>query len=118
MIARRLNRKVKVVKKPWGREVWYARHTSYVGKILILNKGHRLSRQYHTVKHETLYVLEGRLLLELGRTKKTAGPGSAFAIPPRTVHRFSAPHGQVTLLEVSTPEVEDIVRLDDDYGRA
>lgn len=108
---------VKKVAKPWGHEAWFAQTKRYVGKLLVINKGHRLSRQYHKVKHETLYVLKGRLWLELGRTKKTVGPGTAFDIPPKTIHRFEARYGRVTLLEVSTPEVEDVVRLSDDYGR-
>lgn len=109
---------MKRVDKPWGHEVWFARHKKYVGKILVIEKGHRLSRQYHRVKHETLYVLRGRLALELGSHRRTLGPGQAFAVPPGTVHRFAAPRGRVTLLEVSTPELSDIVRLCDDYGRA
>ena len=108
---------VKVVKKPWGREIWYAQHKKYVGKILIIEKGKRLSRQYHKVKHETLYTLKGRFLLRLGGKRKVMKAGMAFDIPPKTVHRFEAPYGRVTLLEVSTPEVWDIVRLADDYGR-
>ena len=113
-----MNVKVKTVKKPWGKEIWYARSRSYVGKILVINKGKRLSLQYHNKKHETLYTLKGRFLLELGGRRTVKGPGSAFTIPPKTVHRFEARFGQVTLLEVSTPEVWDIVRLADDYGRA
>lgn len=109
---------MKKVEKPWGHEIWFARHKKYVGKILVIDKGHRLSRQYHRVKHETIYVLRGRLLLELGRRSKELSPGKAFAVAPGTVHRFAAPRGRVTLLEVSTPEVTDIVRLSDDYGRA
>jgi quercetin dioxygenase-like cupin family protein len=109
---------MKTIDKPWGHEVWFAQHKKYLGKILVIEKGHRLSRQYHRIKHETLYVLRGRLLLELGRSRKVLVSGQAFAVPPGTVHRFSAPHGRVTLLEVSTPEISDIVRLADDYGRA
>ena len=108
---------VAVVEKPWGHELIYARAPKYVGKILVINKGRRLSRQYHKVKHETIYVLKGRLSLELNGRKRLAGPGSAFPIPPRAVHRFAAPTGRVTLLEVSTPELWDVVRLSDDYGR-
>ena len=108
---------VVVVEKPWGRELIYARAPKYVGKILVINKGERLSRQYHKVKHETIYVLKGRLSLELKGRTRLAAPGSVFAIPPRAVHRFSAPRGRVTLLEVSTPELWDVVRLSDDYGR-
>ncbi len=108
---------IKRVPKPWGHEAWFAQTKKYVGKLLVINKGHRLSRQYHRVKHETLYVLKGRLWLELGGKKKAVGPGTAFVIPPKTIHRFEARYGRVTLLEVSTPEVEDVVRLSDDYGR-
>lgn len=109
--------RVKVVLKPWGREIWYAQAPRYVGKILVIEKGRRLSLQYHRVKHETLYTLKGRWLLELKGRRSIQRPGSAFVVPPRTRHRFSAPYGTVTLLEVSTPEVHDIVRLEDDYGR-
>lgn len=106
-----------MVDKPWGHEVIYAQAARYVGKILVINKGKRLSRQYHKVKHETVYVLKGRLGLELKGKTITAKPGQSFPIPPKAVHRFSAPKGRVTLLEVSTPEIWDVVRLSDDYGR-
>jgi mannose-6-phosphate isomerase-like protein (cupin superfamily) len=109
---------VKTVLKPWGREIWYACNRLYVGKILFIKKGHRLSLQYHKRKHETLYTLKGRFILEKGGRKTVLGAGSAFEIPPKTVHRFEARFGPVTLLEVSTPQVSDIVRLADDYGRA
>ena len=110
-------RKVKRVAKPWGYEIWYASARKYVGKILVINKGHRLSKQYHKVKHETIYTLKGRLKLELNGRTRVLRPGTSVPIPPRSVHRFGAPYGRVTLLEVSTPEVSDIVRLEDDYGR-
>lgn len=110
--------KTTIVKKPWGQEIIYAQAPKYVGKILTINKGKRLSRQYHKVKHETIYVLRGRLSLELEGRKYLAGPGAVFPIPPKAVHRFSAPRGRVTLLEVSTPELWDVVRLSDDYGRS
>ena len=109
--------KVKRVNKPWGHEMIFAHAKKYVGKILVIEKGHRLSLQLHRRKHESLMVLRGRLKLRLGGKTKTVGPGEAFAIPPRTVHRFEAPHGRVTLIEVSTPELWDVVRLQDDYGR-
>ena len=112
-----MNAKVRVVKKPWGREMIFALTRQYAGKILIIEKGKRLSSQYHKVKHETLYTLKGRFLLRLGGKRKVMKAGMAFDIPPKTVHRFEAPYGRVTLLEVSTPEVWDIVRLADDYGR-
>ena len=109
--------KTKLIKKPWGRELLFARHPRYVGKIIVIEKGHRLSLQYHRRKHETVYVLEGRLRLTLGRGTRTLGPGAAFAVSPRQIHRFEARSGRVTLVEVSTPELGDVVRLQDDYGR-
>ncbi|MBI3288715.1 MAG: cupin domain-containing protein [Elusimicrobia bacterium] len=111
------NGPAETVPKPWGRELIFAKAPKYVGKILVIEKGHRLSLQYHRKKHESLYVLRGRLGLRLGRTTRIVGPGSAFSIPPGTIHRFEAPKGRVTLIEVSTPEIWDVVRLKDDYGR-
>lgn len=106
------------IEKPWGREVWFAQSEKYVGKILTINKGHRLSRQYHKVKHETIYVLKGRLKLELAGKTGVLEEGASAIVPTKAIHRFEAPYGQVTLLEVSTPEVWDVVRLSDDYGRS
>ncbi|MBI4248217.1 MAG: cupin domain-containing protein [Elusimicrobia bacterium] len=108
----------KVVAKPWGKEVWFARTSKYVGKLLYIRKGHRLSRQYHRVKHETLYTLKGKYLLELNGKKYLKKPGSVVVLPPKTIHRMHAKYGPVTLIEVSTPEVWDVVRLSDDYGRS
>ncbi len=112
-----MNGKIERVSKPWGHEMIFARAKKYVGKILVIEKGHRLSLQYHRLKHESLLVLRGRLSLRLGRKNKIVGPGVAFTIPPKMIHRFEAPKGRVTLIEVSTPELRDIVRLQDDYGR-
>jgi quercetin dioxygenase-like cupin family protein len=109
---------VRRIKKPWGHELLFAlAPRKYAGKMLIIEKGGRLSLQYHRRKHESLYVLEGRLTLRLGGRTRVAGPGSAFSVPPGTIHRFEAHHGRVTLIEVSTTELEDVVRLSDDYGR-
>ena len=110
--------KVKTVPKPWGHETWYASGRHYAGKILEIKRGHRLSLQYHRVKHETIYVLKGRFVLRLGEKDHVIGPGIAVEIRPGTKHRFEARFGSVTLLEVSTPQLRDIVRLEDDYGRA
>lgn len=107
------------VEKPWGNELWFAEDAKrFVGKILTIEKGQRLSLQYHKLKHETIYVLRGRLGLVLGGREGVLEQGRSAVIPPKTVHRFVAPHGRVTLIEVSTPEVWDVVRLADDYGRA
>lgn len=109
---------VRRIEKPWGHELLFAHAPrKYAGKILVIEKGRRLSLQYHRKKHESLYVLKGRLTLTLGKRKLTAGPGSAFAVPAGTVHRFESRHGRVTLVEVSTTELDDVVRLQDDYGR-
>ncbi|TPW21817.1 MAG: cupin [Elusimicrobia bacterium] len=105
------------IKKPWGHELWWARARKYVGKLLIIEKGHRLSLQFHKSKHETVFTLKGRWRLRLGRKTSLQGPGSVTVIPAGTLHRFEAPFGRVTLLEVSTPEVWDVVRLEDDYKR-
>ena len=115
---------VTIVEKPWGHEEIWARATHYVGKILFIKKGHRLSRQFHRVKEETIMVLEGVLLLEEGLgsdgdkiEKHILIPGAIFHIPPGTVHRFCADRSDVKLVEVSTPEITDVVRLEDDYRR-
>jgi quercetin dioxygenase-like cupin family protein len=106
------------VKKPWGRELIFALAPGkYAGKMLVIEKGKRLSLQYHRRKHESVYVLKGKLTLRLGKKTRTAGPGSAFTVPTGTVHRFESHHGRVTLGEVSTTELDDVVRLSDDYGR-
>lgn len=112
------NRQVKIVPKPWGRETWFALNRRYCGKIIVIRKGHRLSFAYHKFKHETIYILRGRLSLTLGQRTLRLGPGKACTIAPRVKHRFAAPWGRVTLAEVSTPEVWDVVRLKDDYNRA
>ena len=112
-----INPPMKEVIKPWGKELWWARAPKYVGKLLVINKGHRLSKQYHKVKHETIYTLRGSYLMELNGKTVRMDPGSVAVIPPGTVHRMEAKFGRVTLLEVSTPEVHDVVRLSDDYGR-
>ena len=108
---------MKKVNKPWGWEVWFAHAPKYVGKIIFIKKNHRLSKQFHRVKHETIYTDKGRWLLEINGRKRKMKPGDFAVIPPRMVHRFCAPYQDVRLLEVSTPQVEDVVRLEDDYGR-
>tara|TARA_Y100001937_G_scaffold126666_2_gene196524 strand:+ start:4415 stop:4759 length:345 start_codon:yes stop_codon:yes gene_type:complete len=111
----------KIVEKPWGHENRWAVTDKYIGKLLHIECGHKLSRQYHEKKDESIYVLEGRLLLELGSEPDVAfivlEKGASWRIEPGTVHRFSAPSQNCTLIEVSTPEIEDVVRLQDDYNR-
>ena len=110
------------VNKPWGGEEIFAHNDRYVGKILHIKEGHRLSKQYHKVKDETIYVIQGKLQLEIddGKNKKIMilRQGDAFHIMSGTIHRFCAYCNQdVRLFEVSTPELDDIVRLEDDYDR-
>ena len=113
------------IEKPWGHELLWARAARYAGKILFIKKGHRLSRQYHNAKEETILVLDGQLIFEEGPSEENSeiirhlmDPGDAFHIAPGTVHRFCAELGDVRLVEVSTPELADVVRLADDYKRA
>lgn len=109
------------VEKPWGHELIWARTDRYVGKILHVKAGHALSCQYHNVKDETLHVLRGELLLRLGqgegmREVRFRG-GESIHIAPGTVHELEA-ISDVDVLEASTPELDDVVRLTDRYGRA
>src|SRR5437763_17058789 len=103
--------KQKKVMKPWGWELWFAHSKSYVGKIIFIKKGHRLSKQYHRFKHETVYADQGRWILEIGNHKRRMKPGDCAIVKPGVIHRFAAPYENVRLLEVSTPQVKDVVRL-------
>lgn len=106
------------VEKPWGYEIIWAKTADYVGKILHINAGHRLSRQYHNVKEETLYVLSGTLCnYGDGEEIERYHPGEAFHVVPKQVHRFGALENDVEVVEVSTPHLDDVVRLADDYTR-
>jgi quercetin dioxygenase-like cupin family protein len=109
------------VEKPWGFELWWARTDRYVGKLIHVNKGHALSLQYHNQKDETIFVHAGRILFEVqdgeSLTSRELGPGDAVHIAPPTVHRMTAIE-DTDIFEVSTPEVEDVVRLEDRYGRS
>jgi mannose-6-phosphate isomerase len=108
------------VDKPWGHELIWAETERYVGKILHIRAGQKLSRQYHNVKDETFLVQSGEMDLEVGDgpEKKTLRmkPNDAFHCPPKTIHRMVAVT-DVDVLEVSTPELGDVVRLEDAYGR-
>lgn len=106
------------VKKPWGHEIRWAITEKYLGKILHIDAGHQLSLQYHEVKDESIYVLEGTLIVKDGERAVILEEGDTMRIKPGTVHRFCAPNGtHVKLVEVSTSEIDDVVRLEDDYGR-
>lgn len=107
---------MRVVEKPWGREVWWAETPAYVGKILEVKAGQRLSLQYHKEKLESMYFAAGSGTLILGNETKEITPGLAVTIEPGTIHRIIAT-SDVTVFEVSTPQVEDVVRVEDAYGR-
>jgi len=109
------------IEKPWGHEIWWAATDQYVGKILHVNKGHRLSLQYHEKKDETSYVLTGRLILVQGEnehslTERTVSVGDVWRNTPGTIHTIEALEDS-DVLEASTPHLDDVVRLRDDYGR-
>lgn len=112
--------KVTRVEKPWGYEIHWAKTNSYVGKILHIDAGHALSLQYHNLKEETVYVQSGKLLYEIEvdgvLTKREMGPGDWIHVPPKTVHRMTAIE-DCDILEASTPHLDDVVRLEDRYGR-
>ena len=112
------------VEKPWGYEIWWGRTDRYVGKILFVKQGHSLSLQFHRVKEETVRVLSGRLLFETrpaaeeGELRQIEmSPGDTIHIAPGTVHRMTGIE-DCEIVEVSTPELDDVVRLEDRYGRA
>jgi mannose-6-phosphate isomerase-like protein (cupin superfamily) len=111
-----------IVDKPWGHELIWAKTPHYVGKILHVRAGEALSLQYHSVKDETIMALSGRMKLEffadgeLPRVREL-GPREPFHIVPGLRHRMIAIE-DTDVLEVSTPELDDVVRLEDRYGRA
>ena len=110
------------IEKPWGWELIWALADEYVGKILFVRAGQALSLQYHERKDESWYVQEGRAELLLGGvggepSAQEIGPGDSFRFRPGTVHRVTALEDTL-ILEVSTPQLDDVVRLEDRYGRA
>jgi len=110
------------VDKPWGHELIWALTDDYCGKILFIKAGEAMSLQFHREKDESWLVHSGRAELEMAEPGKKVpameviGPGAAFRIQPGTVHRVKALE-DTTILEVSTPQLEDVVRLEDRYGR-
>jgi mannose-6-phosphate isomerase len=110
------------VDKPWGHEEIWAHTERYVGKILVIEPGKRLSLQYHERKDETILVIRGTLRLHLEVEEGTVStmdlaPGERRRIPVGRRHRFEALEERVELVEVSTPELDDVVRVEDDFGR-
>jgi mannose-6-phosphate isomerase len=113
----------KRVEKPWGYELIWALTDRYCGKLLHVRAGEQLSLQFHRVKDEAWFVVEGKAEIELAPAgdampaSEVVGPGAAFHFKPGTVHRLRALE-DTTIYEVSTPEIDDVVRLEDRYGRA
>ncbi len=113
---------VRHVDKPWGYEIHFALTESYCGKVLFLRAGESLSLQYHELKDETIYLQSGLAELTLGAPEgelavETITSGRSFRLPPGTVHRLLAIEDS-TFLETSTPQLDDVVRLEDRYGRS
>jgi mannose-6-phosphate isomerase-like protein (cupin superfamily) len=109
------------VEKPWGWELIWAETEDYVGKLLFVRAGESLSLQYHELKDESWLVQEGRASLELGAVggeleSVEIGPGDTFHLVPRTMHRVAAIEDTL-VVEVSTPQLDDVVRVEDRYGR-
>ena len=108
------------VNKPWGYELHWAKTDRYAGKVLHVNAGQALSLQYHNKKEETIYLYSGKLEFEIevngALTKREMRPGESVHVPPLTKHRMTAIEDS-EILEVSTPELDDVVRLEDRYGR-
>ena len=110
------------VDKPWGYELIWAEAERYVGKVLFVKAGESLSLQFHRVKDESWLIRDGRAKVELGSAgdallnEEVVGPGACFRFRPGTVHRVTALE-DTTILEVSTPDLDDVVRLEDRYGR-
>lgn len=112
---------IQIKEKPWGREVWFANTAGYVGKILEVKKGGRLSLQYHEQKTETQYLFSGKVKLTVGTKQNELkevilNPGDKYDIFPYTIHRIEGLEDS-SIFEVSTSQLTDVVRLADDYGR-
>jgi mannose-6-phosphate isomerase len=108
--------------KPWGKEIWFAQTEKYAGKILEVKQGARLSLQYHQKKCETQYLISGQVKLTFGIDQNSLqeiilNPGDKFDIYPYTIHRVEGLSDAI-IFEVSTPELDDVVKLADDYGRS
>jgi mannose-6-phosphate isomerase-like protein (cupin superfamily) len=109
------------VDKPWGHELIWVLTDRYCGKVIVIETGRRLSLQYHERKDESVYVISGRLRLHLEdeagmMTVRELGPGDSARVPVGRRHRFEAAE-RVELIEVSTPELDDVIRVEDDFGR-
>lgn len=107
---------VRVVPKPWGREDWLVVGERIAMKRLIVGAGKRFSLQYHERKEEAWLIVRGRARVRLGERTVEVAPGAVIHVRPGTVHRVEGLE-ETEFIEVSTPELDDVVRLDDDFGR-
>ena len=113
MTAKRIN----ITKKPWGYEQILSQNDKYVIKRIAIFRGKRLSLQYHEKKQETMYINSGTGIIQVGDIEQKFGHEDIFEIEPDVIHRITA-ITYTEILEVSTPELDDIIRIEDDYGRA
>ena len=113
---------IQIKQKPWGEEIWFAHTDKYAGKILKVKQGHRYSLQYHEKKQETQYIYSGKVKFSYGTDQsnlqvKILNEGDKIDVAPYTIHRLEALEDS-EIFEVSTPELDDVVKIDDDYGRS
>lgn len=116
-----MSEKPEIKLKPWGKEIWFAHTKNYAGKILEIKKGHRYSLQYHTKKEETQYIFKGKAKFTYGTDQsnlqeKILNSGDKIDIHPYTIHRLEALEDTI-VFEVSTSELDDVTKIEDDYGR-
>jgi len=114
-------KKPKIKLKPWGREIWFAHTKDYAGKILEIKKGERISLQYHDKKEETMYILHGKAKFTVGESEDKLkeiilGSGEVIHFSPKMIHRAEAIKDTI-IFEVSTADLDDVIKLHDDYGR-
>lgn len=107
---------IKVTDKPWGYEILFAHTDKYAGKVLFVKEKGKLSLQYHKGKDETLYIYEGKVKVTLNDRTITKREEGVIHVAPLTRHRIEALEDTI-IFEVSTPEIDDVVRLENDYGR-
>jgi quercetin dioxygenase-like cupin family protein len=115
------NHEIQIKPKPWGEEIWFAYTDKYAGKILKVKKGHRYSLQYHEKKQETQYIYKGQVKFTFGKDMDSLraiilNQGDKIDVHPNTIHRLEALEDS-EIFEVSTPELDDVVKIEDDYGR-
>ena len=115
-----VSEKMQTIEKPWGKEEILEKNPNYVVKRLTMKRGCRCSLQYHEYKTETIYVISGKLHVSFGKinlVNTILQKGEFMTITPNEIHRMNARNGEVVYLECSTPQLDDVVRIEDDYKR-